>query len=66
MNDIQESRNFVLQTAREMDVKFIRLWFTDILGSLKSMAITVDELEGALEDALARRPAIRSPIPWSC
>ena len=52
MSDIQESRNFVLQSAREMDVKFIRLWFTDILGSLKSMAITVEELEGALEEGV--------------
>jgi glutamine synthetase len=31
-------------------VKFIRLWFTDILGMLKSFAITVEELEGALEE----------------
>jgi glutamine synthetase len=52
MNDIQESRNYVLQTAREQDVKFIRLWFTDILGSLKSMAITVEELEGAMEEGV--------------
>jgi glutamine synthetase len=35
-----------------MDVKFIRLWFTDILGSLKSMAITVEELEGALDEGI--------------
>ena len=39
---------FVLHEARENDVKFIRLWFTDILGNLKGFAITVDELEGAL------------------
>ncbi len=52
MDDSQESRDYVLRTAREHDVKFIRLWFTDILGSLKSMAITVDELEGALEEGV--------------
>ena len=44
MNDLQESRDYVLQACREHDVKFIRLWFTDILGSLKSFAITVEEL----------------------
>ena len=50
--DANESRDYVLQTAREHDVKFIRLWFTDILGSLKSVAITVDELQGALEEGV--------------
>ncbi|MFQ6121797.1 MAG: glutamine synthetase family protein [Dehalococcoidales bacterium] len=38
--------------AREHDVKFIRMWFTDILGFLKSFAITVEELEDALEDGM--------------
>jgi glutamine synthetase len=52
MDDRQESIDYVLQTAREHDVKFIRLWFTDILGSLKSMAITVEELDGALEEGV--------------
>jgi len=33
-------------------VKFIRMWFTDILGILKSFAITVEELEGALEQGM--------------
>lgn len=28
-------RDFVVRTAQENDVKFIRLWFTDILGNLK-------------------------------
>jgi glutamine synthetase len=52
MDDPQGSRDYVLRTARELDVKFIRLWFSDILGSLKSMAITVEELEGALEEGV--------------
>jgi glutamine synthetase len=47
-----ESIEYVLQTAREHDVKFIRLWFTDILGMLKSMAITVEELPEALEEGV--------------
>ena len=45
----QEARQYVLRTAKENDVKFIRLWFTDILGTLKGFAITEAELEGALE-----------------
>ncbi|MCS7207806.1 MAG: glutamine synthetase family protein [Dehalococcoidia bacterium] len=39
---------YVLHQAREQDIKFIRLWFPDILGHLKGMAITVEELEDAL------------------
>ena len=42
-------REYVLRSARDGDVKFIRLWFTDILGNLKGFAITVDDLEDALE-----------------
>ena len=50
---MEEQTQYVLQSAREHDVKFIRLWFTDILGALKSFAITVDELEGALEEGMS-------------
>ena len=48
----EESKEYVLNMAKEHDVKFIRLWFSDILGMLKSFAITVEELEGALEDGM--------------
>jgi glutamine synthetase len=44
-----EAKEYVLKTAKEHDVKFIRLWFTDILGNLKNFAITSQELETALE-----------------
>lgn len=47
---IDDQKDFVLQSCRDQDIKFIRLWFTDILGSLKSFAITVEELEEALAD----------------
>jgi glutamine synthetase len=43
---------YVLKTAKEHGVKFIRLWFTDILGSLKSFAITSTELEKALSEGM--------------
>jgi len=48
----EEGKEYVLKMAKEHDVKFIRLWFTDILGVLKSFAITVGELEGALEQGM--------------
>ena len=47
-----EDKEYVLRRAKELDVKFIRLWFTDILGNLKSFAITVEELETALEEGM--------------
>ena len=47
----QEANRYVLHTAKEQDVKFIRLWFSDILGGLKGFVITVDELEEVLEEA---------------
>ena len=43
-----EAIEYVLHEARENDVKFVRLWFTDILGNLKGFATTVAELEGGL------------------
>jgi glutamine synthetase len=42
----------VLQIVEKKDVKFIRLWFTDILGTLKSFAITKEELETALDEGM--------------
>ena len=47
-----EAKAYVLKAAKEHDVKFIRLWFTDILGFLKSFAITVEELENGLEQGM--------------
>ncbi|HOP85213.1 MAG TPA: glutamine synthetase family protein [Syntrophorhabdaceae bacterium] len=42
----------VLRIAREKDVRFVKLWFTDILGFAKSFSITVDELESALNEGM--------------
>src|SRR4030043_848480 len=47
-----ESKEYVLKMAKDHDVKFIRMWFTDTLGFLKSFAITREELEQALEDGM--------------
>ena len=46
------ARQAVLNQAQEANVKFIRLQFTDILGTLKSFAITVEELEDALDGGM--------------
>ena len=48
----EEGKEYVLKMAKEHDVKFIRMWFTDILGFLKSFSITVEELEGALAEGM--------------
>jgi len=50
--EVGEQREYVLKMAKEHEVKFIRLWFTDILGFLKAVAIPVDQLEEALEDGV--------------
>jgi len=47
-----DAKERVLNMVKEHDIKFIRLWFTDILGFLKNFAITVEELEGALEEGM--------------
>jgi glutamine synthetase len=48
----RELKEHILSLTKEHNVKFIRMWFTDILGLLKSFAITVEELEGALEEGM--------------
>ncbi|PIQ82398.1 MAG: glutamine synthetase [Candidatus Omnitrophica bacterium CG11_big_fil_rev_8_21_14_0_20_64_10] len=52
MTGNDKDKAYVLKTARDQGVKFIRLWFTDILGILKNVAITIEELEEALEEGV--------------
>jgi glutamine synthetase len=47
-----KSKNDVLKIVKDRDVSFIQIWFTDILGILKSFAITPSELEGALTEGM--------------
>ena len=47
-----KDKEYVLKMAKDHDVRFIRFWFTDILGVLKSFAITRNELETALEEGM--------------
>ena len=49
MNRQQE---YVLRTLEERDIRFVRLWFTDIQGYLKSVAVVPAELEGAFEEGI--------------
>src|ERR1035437_3893716 len=46
------SKAWVVKECKDKGVEFIRLWFTDILGIMKSFAITIEELEGALEEGM--------------
>src|SRR5258707_15848411 len=44
---VDRQEEFVLRTLEERDIRFVRLWFTDVLGALKSVAVAPAELEGA-------------------
>src|SRR5207247_8501321 len=47
---LSREAEFVLRTVEERRIEFIRLWFTDVLGTLKSFAITPQELEEAFAE----------------
>lgn len=49
---MDKQRDFVLRTIEERGVKFIRLWFTDVVGTLKSVAVAPAEIEGAFAEGL--------------
>jgi glutamine synthetase len=50
---LDATRQYVLRTVKERGVRFVRLWFVDVLGQLKSFAIPVSELEPALEEGVS-------------
>jgi len=45
-------KDSVIKAVKDDDVKFIRLWFTDVVGQLKSFAITATEIETALNNGM--------------
>ncbi|MDD5429866.1 MAG: glutamine synthetase family protein [Candidatus Omnitrophica bacterium] len=49
---VKKTKQDILRLVKEKDVKFIRLWFTDLLGQVKSFSITDGELEGALSNGM--------------
>jgi len=50
--EIAKQKEFVLRTLEERDIRFVRLWFTDVLGFLKSVAIAPPELENAFAEGI--------------
>ncbi|HTR69794.1 MAG TPA: glutamine synthetase family protein [Mycobacteriales bacterium] len=49
---MDRQQEFVLRTIEERDIRFVRLWFTDVLGFLKSVSIAPAELEGAFAEGI--------------
>lgn len=49
---MDKQTEFVLRSIEERDIRFVRLWFTDVLGFLKSVAVAPAELEGAFEEGI--------------
>jgi len=49
---MDRQQEFVLRTVEERDVRFVRLWFTDVLGALKSVAVAPAELEAAFTEGI--------------
>ena len=45
-------QDFVLKTVESRDVHFVRFWFTDVLGNMKSFAVVPGELESAFEEGM--------------
>ena len=49
---MDKQTEFVLRAIEERDVRFVRMWFTDVLGFLKSVAVAPAELEGAFAEGM--------------
>src|SRR6187551_138822 len=49
---VERQQEFVLRTLEERDIRFVRLWFTDVLGTLKSVSVAPAELESAFEEGM--------------
>lgn len=49
---MDKQQEFVLRTIEERDIRFVRLWFTDVLGQLKSVAVAPAEIESAFEEGI--------------
>jgi glutamine synthetase len=50
--NVDRQQEFVLRTLEERDIRFVRLWFTDVLGTLKSVSVAPAELESAFEEGM--------------
>src|SRR5271166_2720548 len=50
--DMRSQQEYVLRTVEERAVRFVQLWFTDVLGTAKTFSITPAELENALDEGM--------------
>lgn len=48
----QQNIDYVLRSVEQRDIRFVRLWFVDILGRLKNFAISPEDLEVAFEEGI--------------
>ncbi|MBO0869059.1 MAG: glutamine synthetase [Micromonosporaceae bacterium] len=49
---MDRQQEFVLRTLEERDIRFVRLWFTDVLGTLKSVSVAPAEIEAAFDEGI--------------
>jgi glutamine synthetase len=50
--ELTPEKDYVLKSIQSNDIHFIRFWFTDVLGSLKSFAVTPSEIETAFDEGM--------------
>jgi len=62
---MNSQHDYVLRTVEERDVRFIRLWFTDITGALKSVDMSPAELENAFEEGVGFDGSVCGENPTS-
>jgi glutamine synthetase len=60
---VDRQEEFVLRTLEERDIRFVRLWFTDVPGTLKPVAVAPAELEGAFADGIGFDGCPRDAFP---
>ena len=64
---MERRQDYVLRTVEERGIRLVWLWFTDVLGSLKSFAVTSEELEQAFDEGIGfdgSAIGCRSPTCW--
>ena len=52
MAGMDRQQEFVLRTLEERDIRFVRLWFTDVTGYLKAVAVAPAEIEAAFAEGI--------------
>jgi glutamine synthetase len=52
LSEVERQQDYVLRTVEERGVRFVQMWFTDVLGTPKSFQITPAELENAMREGM--------------